>query len=301
MMGNGEPSQTALTAAAARAAHLIVDAEPLIFRDTLAYALLGERADELVDYHRRHGDHVVLAAARVAVTTRSRYTENRLAAALRAGVTQYVILGAGLDSYAYRTQPNTGGGDIRVFEIDHPATQQWKRERLAAAGIPVPPALAYVPVDLETDLETDRKTESPIDGLLRGGFDLAAPAIVSWLGGTMYLTRDAIGRTLAMLARLAPGTELIADHMVPEELRDEAGQTYVDLVMPVAAAGGEPWLTFLGPRDAAALMAEHGLEVIEHVRERDTVDAALWDRADPLRPCELSVLTRARVGARRRT
>lgn len=267
-----------MTAAAARAAHLIVDAEPLIFRDTLAFALLGERAEELVAYHRLHGTHPVLAGARTAVVTRSRFTEDRLAAG---GLTQYVILGAGLDSYAHRSP----SPHIRVFEVDHPATQEWKKARLAEAGVPHPPTLSYVPVDLEAESFADR--------LVAQGFDPAVPAFVSWLGVTMYLTREAIGQTLKAVSGFAAGSEIVVDHMLPAELRDAAGQAYVDAVMPTAAEQGEPWLSFLAPPDMAALLREHGLEVVEHVRQRETVDAALWNRADPLRPSDLSILTRA--------
>src|SRR4051794_24645362 len=123
-MDNGRPSRTALTAAAARAAHLIVDSPPLIFADTVAYELLGEQAEEFIGYHRTRGEHPILSAVRATATVRSRYTEDRLAEAVARGVTQYVILGAGLDSYAYRSDP---AGPVRVFEVDHPATQRWKR------------------------------------------------------------------------------------------------------------------------------------------------------------------------------
>lgn len=122
MKSDGTPSMTALLAAAARAAHLIVDDAPPLFADTAAYALLGERADEFVGHHRTYGDHPLLAGARVGVTTRSRYTEECLASSVRAGIGQYVILGAGLDSYAYRSS-----GGVKVFEVDHPPTQEWKR------------------------------------------------------------------------------------------------------------------------------------------------------------------------------
>ena len=114
------PSRTALTAAAARAAHLIVDAEPYIFEDRAALPLLGVDAEELLDYHRLHGDHPVLAGARTQVAVRSRFAENRVAAAARRGIDQYVILGAGLDSFAYRQV----AADVGVFEIDHPGTQE---------------------------------------------------------------------------------------------------------------------------------------------------------------------------------
>ncbi len=208
------PSQTALTAAAARAAHLIFDQPPHIFADHLAAVLLGERAEEFISYHRAHGGHLVLSAARAQVTCRSRYTEDRLAeAAATRGITQYVILGAGLDSFAYRATQTTQitqttqATSVHVFEVDYPATQEWKRERLAEAGIPVPDGTAFVPADFERDDLTA--------GLRAAGFDPAKPALVSWLGVTMYLTQPAISQTIGELSMFAPGTELITDYMLP--------------------------------------------------------------------------------------
>ena len=285
-MEEGQPSFTALTAASARAAHLIVDQEPWIFADTLAAQLLGERAEELISFHKLHGTHPVLAGARVQVTCRSRYTEDALGRAVSRGVGQYVILGAGLDSFAYRSSP---ARRVRVFEVDHPATQDWKRRALAAAQVPVPEAVTFVAADLATD--------SLAGQLLAAGFDTAEPALVSWLGVTMYLTPDAVTDILTAVGRLAPGTELIADYMLPARMRDTAGNSYVELVGPVAAQRGEQWLTFLTPDEASALLARHGIEPIEHLRQRDAVSAALWQRSDSLRPSELSVLTRARATA----
>jgi methyltransferase (TIGR00027 family) len=275
-------SQTALFAAAARAAHLIVDSGPVIFADTLAEPLLGDQAEELLAYHRLHGTHLVLSGARVQATTRSRYTEDRVAQGARRGVTQYVILGAGLDSFAYRSEV---AGQIRVFEVDHPATQDWKRARLSSADIPVPDGVEYVAVDFEVD--------SLEECLVRAGFDRSRPAIVSWLGVTVYLTRAAIGGTLDVAAGFAPGTELILDYLVPAEMRDADGRAYAESVMPVSAERGEPWLTFLTPQEMSALLADRGFERVEHVRQRDTVDAGWWRRTDSLRPSNLSVIARA--------
>ena len=288
------PSQTALFAAAARAAHLIVDREPVIFVDELAAILLGEQAEEFISYHRLHGTHLVLSSARAQAVCRSRFTEDHLAARVRDGVSQYVILGAGLDSFAYRPQPTAGApagrGRIRVFEVDHPASQQWKRGRLAAAGIAVPDHVSFVPLDFERD---------PLAGRLRqAGFDPGRPALVSWLGVTMYLTQAAISQTLAEIGMFAPGTQLITDYMLPAALRDETGNTYADLVAPTAAERGEPWLTFLAPDDMSALLEWHGFGAITHVQQRDSVPAALWDRSDALRPAALSVLARATVSRR---
>ena len=285
-MENGQPSLTALTAAAARAAHLIVDHEPLIFADTQALALLGDRAGELVSYHELHAAHPVLAGARTQVTCRARYTEDSLARAARRGVTQYVILGAGLDSFAYRT-PHAGG--LRVFEVDHPATQDWKRRALAAAKVAVPDGVTFVPADLAAD--------SPAGPLAAAGFDAAAPALVSWLGVTMYLTQGAVGETLAAIGGFAPGTEVIADYMLPEDMRDEAGAVYGTLVAQASAERGEPWLSSFAPGEMTDLACRSGFGAVRNVRQRQTIPAALWRRADALRPADLAVLFHATVTA----
>jgi len=175
-----------MTAAAARAAHLLVDSEPRIFADSLAALLLGDEAETYLRYHREHGDHPLLAGTRAQATCRSRFTEDQLALAAARGTAQYVILGAGLDSFACRSEL---AGRLRVFEVDHPATQQRKRALLAAARLAEPPTLTWVPVDFETG--------ELIAALTAAGLDPAAPAFVSWLGVTMYLTAEAIGATLA--------------------------------------------------------------------------------------------------------
>jgi methyltransferase (TIGR00027 family) len=280
------PSQTALMAAAARAAHLLVDAPPFIFSDVLASALLGDLAGELIGYHRDHASHPVLAGARAQVVCRSRYAEDRLARAAADGIRQYVVLGAGLDTFGYR--PGLAGR-IRVFEVDHPVTQRWKRGALAAARIPVPPSVTFVPADLATG--------SLAGALAATGFDRSQPALVAWLGVTMYLSRDAIGRALTAIGTMAPGTELIADYMLPAGMRDAAGDCYVELVGPATAERGEPWLSFFTPAEVSALLAGRGFGPAEHVHQRDTVGAALWQRSDSLRPIELSVLAPARVTA----
>jgi len=278
-------SRTALATAASRAAHLIVDDEPAIFTDVLALRLLGERAGKFVGRHRAHDSHPAMAGTRTLVATRGRYTEDRLAESAQRGVTQYVILGAGLDSFAYR-----GGlaGQVRVFEVDHPATQQWKRGRLAAAGISVPGTVSFVPVDFETG--------SLLDSLAAAGLNLSEPVLVSWLGVIMYLTRPAISQTLTQLRRLAPGSELIVNYMLPAHLRDDDASAYARVVMPLASRAGERWLTFLTPGEMTALLTSHGFGPVTHVSQRDAVDAALWDRSDSLRPLNLSNLAHAVIG-----
>jgi methyltransferase (TIGR00027 family) len=274
----------ALAAAAARAAHLVVDREPLIFRDPVAADLIGKPGAEMVGYHRSSGDHIVLAGTRAQVTVRSRWTEQRLAALAAGGLDQYVVLGAGLDSFAYRS-PLVGR--VRVFEVDHPATQRWKRDLLAAAGITPPDGLVFVGADLETEPLADR--------LAAEGFDLGRPALVGWLGVTMYLTADAVAATVAAVAGLAAGTELVVEYALPPGLRDEDGAAYAGFALAVSAERGEPWRSFFTPDQLAGLLEANGLTVAEQVRQRDAVPAAFWDRSDALRPLDLWRLARATV------
>jgi methyltransferase (TIGR00027 family) len=304
-------SQTAQIAAAARAAHLIVDAEPWIFADPLAATLLGDRADELIGYHRRHGDHPILSDARAQAICRSRFTEDRVAECARNGIEQYVILGAGLDTFGYRSDP---ADRLRVFEVDHPATQRWKRRQLAAAGIPVPRYVEFVEADLTVD--------DPVDRLQSIGFDPVRPAVVSWLGVTPYLTGDQIEWTLGRLGTLAVGSELIVDHLHPPESPGSAGSVgasespgsagsagssdsagsmdagdrdWLSAIMAAVAAMGEPWHTLLRPDQVADLLRRYGFEVIEQHARGSMVEPALWRRTDSLRPSPLAGITRARI------
>jgi O-methyltransferase involved in polyketide biosynthesis len=328
VIANGQPSLTALTAAAARAAHLIVDNEPVIFADTLAQAMLGERAEELISYHRAHGTHPVLAGARAQVTCRSRYAEDRLADAIGRGIGQYVLLGAGLDSFAYRSPL---AGRVRVFEVDHPATQEYKRRVREVAGLAgaaggeggdgaaggeggdgtaggeggdgtagreggdrtagreggTGGGVRFVAVDFGRD--------SLGEALRRAGFDAGQPALVSWLGMTMYLDESAIDATVAVLGGFAPGSEVVVDYMLPAGMRDAAGRMYADLVGQAAAEWGEPWRSVFAPGAMAALLARHGFGPTRDVGQRDMIPATAWDRSDALRPAELSRIAHAAI------
>ena len=122
------------------------------------------------------------------------------------------------------------------------------------------------------------------------GFDAAAPALVSWLGVTMYLTPGAIAQTMTAVGGLAPGSELIADYMLPEHMRDEAGAMYGTLVAQASAERGEPWLSSFTPAEMTDLGRENGFAPVRNARQRDTIPAALWERPDSLRPTDLAML-----------
>lgn len=218
MISAGGASSTSFTAAAARAAHLVVDSAPWIFTDPLAAPLLGDRAEELLAYHRSHPTHSILATARAQVAVRSRYAEDLLAAAVARGADQYVILGAGLDTFAVRSE--LAAARVHVFEVDHPSTQEWKRRALSSLSAVAGGRVTWVPADLEEDPVVDR--------LLHAGFDPSRPAVVSWLGVTVYLSSASLARTVAALGGLAAGSELVADYMLPAELRDAGADAYVE-------------------------------------------------------------------------
>ncbi|WP_211222421.1 class I SAM-dependent methyltransferase [Actinokineospora enzanensis] len=273
------PSQTALLAAAARAAHLEVDHEPHILHDDLAARLLGDRAHELIAYHRAHGDHPILAAARAQTVVRARYAENRvrdLADTEHAGAVQYVILGAGLDTFALRHD------DIPVFEVDLPDTQLWKRKAIADAGLES--RARFVPMDLTAD--------DLAANLRDAGHDPNLPTVMSWLGVTMYLTRDAVSRTLRRIAALGR-VELILDYILPAHLRDAQGEMYARAVAQAAGEQGEPWLSQYTPGELRETLSRHGFA---DIRDLGLADAApgYWPRTDSLRPMALLALAHAR-------
>jgi methyltransferase (TIGR00027 family) len=218
------------------------------------------------------------------VICRSRYAEDRVAAAAARGVRQYVVLGAGLDTFAYRSAL-----DVRTFEVDHPATQNWKRSAVAAAGLGTSSEVVFVPADLAAG------PGSLASALREAEFDFSEPAVISWLGVVMYLDRSSIIQTLAVMAGCAPGTELVADYILPASLRDEAGDQYAEQVGSAAAQRGEPWLSFLAPAEMTVLLTERGFGAITHVRQRDAVPAQLWQRTDALRPTGLSMIACARL------
>lgn len=247
----------------------------------MAAALLGDRAEELISYHRLHGDHIVLAGTRAQVTARSRYTETRLAAS---GLDQYVVLGAGLDTFAYRAPL---ARTVSVFEVDHPGTQGWKRRALADGGVEPLGAMCFVPVDFERDDLRER--------LLDNGFDPLRPAVVSWLGVTMYLTRAAIETAITTLGILAPGSELILEYALPPALRDETGSAYAEFALPAAAERGEPWLSFYTPDEMTEALRRVGFGEVRHISQREAVPKTLWRRDDALRPADLCRLAVARI------
>jgi methyltransferase (TIGR00027 family) len=226
-MQQGQPSRTALGAAGLRAAHQVLDGAA-IFADPLALRILGADADGLLREAEAEADPF-RQRLRWFIAIRSRIAEDALAAAIKRGARQLVVLGAGLDTYAYRA-PHTP--DLRIFEVDHPATQAWKRERLAEADILLPEALTFVPVDFEC--------ETLADGLAAAGFDLAQQTFFTWLGVVPYLSDEAIFSTLGFIAGLSGGAHVVFDYINPTaSVTEPARRAAHEAVAARVAAAGE--------------------------------------------------------------
>src|SRR5947209_8142661 len=225
-MQPGQPSRTALGAAGLRAAHQVLDGAA-VFADPLALRILGGDADDLVREAETEADPF-RQRLRWFVAVRSRISDDALAAAVKRGARQLVVLGAGLDTTAYRALPSQ---DLRIFEVDHPATQAWKRARLAEAGIPLPASLSFVAVDFER--------ETLANGLAAAGFDSAQQTFFTWLGVVPYLTEDAIFSTLGFIAGLPGGAHVVFDYVNPPDTMTERGRRAMHeaLIARVAAIG----------------------------------------------------------------
>jgi methyltransferase (TIGR00027 family) len=185
-------------------------------------------------------------------------------------------------------RPLAAGDQPRlVFEVDHPATQHWKRALLENAGITIPDTATHVAVDFESD--------SLGDALVAAGFDPARPAFVGQLGVTMYVTRGSLRETLATLGKFAPGTQVVTDYVVSEELRDATGREYAEAVAQVASESGEPWLSRFTPAEMGTQLRDHGFTAVDDTDQRNAIDSQLWQRRDGLSPGTLSRLVHARV------
>lgn len=241
------PSRTAHLVALRRAAHQVLD-EPLVLADPLALAIAGIEAAEVHrdPWHRSLSGR----SLRAFLVARSRFAEDRLAEAVAAGVGQYVVLGAGLDTFALRNPfPR-----LRVFEVDHPATQQLKRQRLAAAGLAVPACLTFAAVDFT------RQTLA--EGLAAAGFDAGQPAFFSWLGVVPYLPHAAVVETLRFVASGATPVEIVLDYVIDPSLVPFLQRAALALLAARVAAAGEPFRTYLAPAALDAVARELGFEAI---------------------------------------
>lgn len=267
------PSQASLTAigvARRRAAHQIFDS-PIVFPDPLAVAILGPDAEARLRVDAdKHAERFSIAL-RAFVVARACVAEEEMAQATRRGVRQLVILGAGLDTFAYRN----GDRSVRVFEVDHPATQAWKREALAAAGIAIPSWLTFAPVDF------DRETLAA--GLARAGFAPDRAAFFSWLGVTMYITTEAFASTLAFIGSMPAGGGVVFDYSVDPGLLPPLERFAFSRLAKRVAAAGEPFRNFMTPPALGLQLANAGFVSVDDLGAEELNARYFAGRTDKLR------------------
>jgi methyltransferase (TIGR00027 family) len=257
-----------------RAAHYLLDAEPKILADGFARALAGFSSDEefLSAFESVPNAHI--PGLNLFFALRHRFAEDELAKAVTRGTTQYVILGAGLDSFAYRRPDLVRSLD--VYEVDHPASQAWKRERVAALGIPVPPKLHYAPIDFERTSLTE--------GLVTAGLKRHEPTFFTWLGVTQYLTRETILRTLREVAALSTvESTLVLEFLAPPRTVNGEDAALFNASAEAVARLGEPWLSFFTPDDMSDALTQAGFRSVEHFGSAEALDRYLRGRTDGAR------------------
>ena len=269
-MKHGQASRTALGAAGGRAAHQALEGG-MVFADPLALRILGPDAEDAITLARKRPERRGL---RLFVAMRSRFAEDSARRAIGDGVRQILILGAGLDTFAYRLEPREG---LRVFELDHPATQRDKRRRLEEAHIAEPPHAAYVAHDFERGSMTA--------ALEAGGLDTGRRTFVMWLGVTPYLAEDAVFATLGELARFPGGAEVVFDYANPPHTIEETQvRDFHQAMAEQVAATGEPFRCHLDTRELQARARTLGYVDIEDLDRAALVARYLPQAAAKLRP-----------------
>ena len=254
-MKQGQPSTTAQRVALGRAAHQVID-HPKVFDDPIAARIVGAEALADIAAVRRQENGRLQRYMRAAVVARSRFAEEELASAVQRGVRQCVILGAGMDTFAYRN-PHP---QLHVFEVDHPATQAGKREQLGRAGTDLPHGLRFVPVDLET--------QALGQALQLAGFDADAPAFFSWLGVTMYLEPSTVLATLKTISRGPGGNQVVFDYVIPLAQHSFARRIAYRVLLARLAAIGEPWKSFFDPASLQRELTGLGFSHLEDLGQQ---------------------------------
>jgi methyltransferase (TIGR00027 family) len=266
------PDSTAVRVALWRALHVKVDPPPHVLEDEIGLKLAAP--DE--GWRRRPDmDPHFTRLFRASIVVRARFIEDLVVEQADRGVGQYVILGAGLDSFAQR-RPEIASG-LRVFEVDRPGPQAWKQQRLSKLGFGTPEWLRFVPVDFEAG-------DAWWERLAVAGFDAGQPAVVSSTGVSMYLTKEAIAATLRQVAALAPGSTLAMTFLLPLELADPEVRPGLERAEKGARDSGTPFISFFTPTEMLALAREAGFRDIQHVSATSLAQRYFAGRTDGLRP-----------------
>lgn len=265
------PESTAVRVALWRAMHVQLDQAPHILEDEVGLSLLG-----LDDHWRTRPDmHPQNTSLfRASIVARARFIEDLVIEQVNQGVNQYVILGAGLDTFVQR-RPDMAS-QLTVFEVDQPGPQAWKRQRLIELGFELPDYLRFVPVDFE-------ENNPWIEQLQTVGFDVNRSAVISSTGVSMYLSKEAIGDTLKQIARLAPGSTIVMSFLQPLEFADPEERSGFEAALKGAHASGTPFMSFFTPEQMVTLAKQSGFKDAYHVSGSDLRKQYFANRTDGLR------------------
>jgi methyltransferase (TIGR00027 family) len=265
------PDNTAVRVALWRALHLEIDSPPHVLEDQIGLKLVAPETD----WRSRPDMSPFTRPFRASILARARFIEDLVAEQVQLGVGQYVILGAGLDTFAQRRTQLASR--LLVFEIDQRAPQAWKRRRLIDLGYGIPPFLRFVAVDFEAG-------DAWWERLATAGFQTSQPAIIASTGVSMYLTRQAIVAMLTRIASLAPGSSLAMSFMLPIEMADPALRVGVERAAAGARANGTPFLSFFMPEEMLTLARQAGFRQVRHVSGSALAARYFAGRTDGLRP-----------------
>lgn len=264
------PEHTAVRVALWRALHAQLDPKPLVLEDEIGAQLVAEEGWR----SRQDMDPVFSRSMRASIVGRARFIEDLVGEQAKQGVQQYVILGAGLDTFAQR-RPEIAAG-MHIFEVDQPEPQAWKQKRLAEIGLPAPAWLHFVPVDFEAG-------QSWWERLIAAGFDRKKPAVVVSTGVSMYLSKDANRVTLQQVAQLAPGSTLAMTFMLALNLLGAQERDIMEFVMKKARESGTPFVSLFSPHEIVDLGKEAGFKAAEYVSAQDIFLKYFAQRSDGLR------------------
>ncbi|MBV2169093.1 MAG: class I SAM-dependent methyltransferase [Bdellovibrio sp.] len=263
------PEHTAVRVALWRALHVRIDPKPHVFTDEIGLKLVGED-----DWQSRPDMNPEFSKSmRASIVGRARFIEDLVEEQIKQGVTQYVILGAGLDTFAQR-RPDMGSG-LQIFEVDQPGPQAWKQKRLHEVGLSAPSWLHFVPVDFEAG-------QSWWEQLIAAGFDNAKPAVIVSTGVSMYLTKEANLSLLQQMTKLAPGSTFAMTFMLSLDLLESAERASMEFVMKRAQEAGTPFLSLFSPGEMLALANEAGIKTSQYVSANDLYQRYFAQRTDGL-------------------
>lgn len=265
------PDNTAVRVAMWRALHVQADPLPHVLEDEIGLKLVAPEEG----WQNRPDMSPFTRAFRASILARARFIEDLVAEQTARGVDQYVILGAGLDTFAQRRSELASR--LRIFEIDPPGPQAWKRQRLVELGLGIPPFLTLVPVDFEAG-------DAWMEKLTASGFDAARPAVVASTGVSMYLSREAITATLRQIAAIAPGSTFVMSFLLPVEMAPPDVRPGIERAIQGAKASGTPFISFFMPEEMLSLARVAGFRKVEHVSADGLAERYFANRTDGLRP-----------------